>query len=134
MKIFLQKWDAPKQSAFVGVYKNKVADNYWSYIKPQENGNKTDVRWATLTNDNGVGFLTNAQDLINVSVHHYSLENLTDAKHTYDIEDAGNITFNIDYKQMGVGGDDSWNPRIHEEFLLKDKYYRYGFTIRPIDW
>ncbi|MGB3639596.1 MAG: beta-galactosidase small subunit [Rivularia sp. (in: cyanobacteria)] len=128
-----QSYQDKKQSAFIGVYSNQVTDNYWPYIKPQENGNKTDVRWATLTNDNRVGFLTNAQDLINVSAHHYSLKNLTNAKHTYEIEDSGNITFNIDYKQMGVGGDDSWNPRIHQEFLLKDKYYRYSFTIRPID-
>ena len=129
-----QSYQDKKQSAFVGVYANQVADNYWPYIKPQENGNKTDVKWAALTNDNGVGFLINTQqELINLSVHRYSLENLTNAKHTKDVKDAGNITFNIDYKQMGVGGDDSWNPRIHEEFLLKDPYYRYFFTIRPID-
>ena len=129
-----QSYQDKKQSAFVGIYANKVADNYWGYIKPQENGNKTDVRWASLTDNKGVGFLVNSiEELLNVSVHHYSLENLTSAKHTYDLKDAGNITFNIDYKQMGVGGDDSWNPRIHEEFLLKDKCYRYSFSIRPID-
>ena len=128
-----QSYQDKKQSAFIGVYSNQVTDNYWAYIKPQENGNKTDVRWATLTNDNRVGFLTNTQEKINVSAHHYSLENLTNAKHTYEVKDSGNITFNIDYKQMGVGGDDSWSPRIHQEFLLKDKYYRYSFTIRPID-
>ena len=129
-----QSYQDKKQSAFVGVYANKVADNYWPYIKPQENGNKTDVRWAALTNDRGRGFLVNARDkLINVSVHRYSLENLTNAKHTYDLKDAGKITFNIDYKQMGVGGDDSWHPRIHQEFLLRDRYYRYNFLIRAID-
>ena len=129
-----QSYQDKKQSAFVGVYANQVADNYWPYIKPQENGNKTDVRWAALTNDDGVGFLINTQaQLINVSVHRYSLNNLTNAQHTYDVKDAGQITFNLDYQQMGVGGDDSWNPRIHEEFLLQDPSYRYSFTIRPID-
>jgi beta-galactosidase len=129
-----QSYSDKFQSAFVDVYKNKVKDNYWPFIKPQENGNKTDVRWATLTNDDGVGLLVQSlgQNL-SMSAHHYTLENLTKALHTYDVVNKGDITLNIDLKQMGVGGDDSWNPRVHPEFLLREKSYSYSFSIRPID-
>jgi beta-galactosidase len=129
-----QSYEDKYQSAFVDVYKNKVKDNYWPFIKPQENGNKTDVRWATLTNDEGLGILVQSEGKnLSLSAHHYSLENLTNALHTYDVKNEGDITLNIDHKQMGVGGDDSWHPRVHPEFLLREKFYSYSFIIRPID-
>jgi beta-galactosidase/beta-glucuronidase len=128
-----QSYQDKKESAFVGIYKNKVVDNYWPYVKPQENGNKTEVRWAKLTQKDGIGIMAQSLDkLLNVSVHHYSLEDLSKAKHLIEIQNTGDITFNIDLAQMGVGGDDSWNPRIHEEFLLKEKRYNFGFSLRPI--
>lgn len=129
-----QSYQDKYQSAFVDVYKNKVKDNYWPFIKPQENGNKTDVRWATLTNNDGLGILVKSigQNL-SMSAHHYTLENLTNALHTPDVVNEGDITLNIDLKQMGVGGDDSWNPRVHPEFLLREENYSYSFSIRPID-
>ncbi|MFI5390259.1 MAG: hypothetical protein ACHQYQ_02775, partial [Bacteriovoracales bacterium] len=103
-------------------------------IKPQENGNKTDVRWATLTNNEGLGILVQSEGKnLSMSAHHYSLENLTNALHTYDVKNEGDITLNIDHKQMGVGGDDSWHPRVHPEYLLREKFYSYSFIIRPID-
>ncbi len=129
-----QSYSDKYQSALVGVYKNKVKDNYYPFIKPQENGNKTDVRWATLTNDQGLGLLVqSAETNLSISAHHYSLENLSTALHTHEIKNEGDVTLNIDLKQMGVGGDDSWNPRVHPEFLLKDKIYSYSYFIRPID-
>ncbi len=129
-----QSYQDKKQSAFVGRYANRVADNYWPYIKPQENGNKTEVRWACLTDAQGRGIQVQSEkNFLNVSVHHYSLDNLTQAKHTYDIQDAEFITFNVDHQQMGVGGDDSWNPRIHKEFLLDAPHYQYSFLLRAIN-
>jgi len=129
-----QSYQDKKESAFVGIYKNKVIDNYWPYVRPQENGNKTEVRWASLTNSSGLGLMVEAdKKLLNVSAHHYSIGELTKAMHTIDVNNSGDITFNIDLLQMGVGGDDSWKPRIHEEFLLKGKSYNYSFTLRPID-
>jgi len=129
-----QSYQDKKESAFVGLYQNKVIDNFWPYVRPQENGNKTEVRWAKLTNAEGLGLMVKShKNLLNVSAHHYSLKGLTDAKHTIDVKNTGDVTFNIDLLQMGVGGDDSWHARIHEEYLLKGNKYEFGFILKPID-
>ncbi|MEM6805406.1 MAG: hypothetical protein AAF696_28670, partial [Bacteroidota bacterium] len=69
-------------------------------------------------------------DHLNISAHHYSLQNLEEAKHPYDLKDADYISFNIDLQQMGVGGDNSWEPRTHEEFQLSKKSYSLTYYLR----
>ncbi len=123
-------WDR-KSGAAVGLYTGLVADQFVPYIKPQENGNKTDVRWAQLSDGNGSGISVVGMPVINVSAHNYTLENLTNAHHTYDIVDGENITLNVDYQQMGLGGDDSWNPRTHKEYLLDKKTYVFSVRLSP---
>ncbi|MDX2248346.1 MAG: glycoside hydrolase family 2 TIM barrel-domain containing protein [Bacteroidia bacterium] len=124
-----------KWSARIGQYRGSVAEQYFPYGRPQENGNKTDVRWVKITNRNGKGLLFSAPvgETLNFSAHHYSLENLTAASHPYKLEDAGEITLNIDHLQMGVGGDDSWNPRTHEEYLLKASEYKWTYVVRVVE-
>lgn len=124
-------WDR-KKSAMVGLYSGKVKEQFFDYIKPQENGNKTDVKWVSLTNDDGIGLLATSDELFNTSAHHYSLKNLTEAKHQKDIKNSGSITLNLDHLVMGLGGDDSWNPRTHEEFLIKPEAYSYTIRLKPI--
>ena len=118
-------------SALVGYYEGKVRSQYFPYVYPQENGNKTGVRWFSVKDDEGNGFRVVGDTLLNFSIHHYTLENLTNATHTYEIEDGAYITLNVDLAQMGVGGDDSWSPRVHPEFQLKDSVYTYSYTIYP---
>jgi beta-galactosidase/beta-glucuronidase len=125
-------WDR-KLGAPVGVYSGKVADQYIPYIMPQENGNKSDVRWAALTDDNNHGLLVIGKSNLNVSAHHYTMENLTKAKHTYEVKNSGKITWNLDYQLMGLGGDDSWNPRTHKEYLLNPGTYSYSIQLSPVD-
>ncbi len=128
-----------KESMFVGLYSNRVADNYWPFPKPQENGNKTDVRWASLSNAAGVGIRVttlssgtgSSAPFLNASVHNYSHQNLCDAKHTYDLVNQDYVTFNVDHLQMGLGGNDSWSPRTQPQFLLRDTVYRFGFRVEP---
>ena len=116
----------------VDVYSGSVDDQYFPYVMPQENGNKTDVRWAYLSN-NKTGLLVIGNELLNISTHRYSVENLTEAKHTHEVVFEDRVYFNIDHKMMGLGGDDSWNPRTHEEFLIKPDKYSYSFQIIPIN-
>ncbi len=125
-------WDR-KKGAAVGFYKGKVSDQFFNYVKPQENGNKTDVRWISLMNNNGTGILAAGNRLLNVSAHNYSLQNLTLAKHQYDIKESDQITLNLDHLVMGLGGDDSWNPRTHKEFLIPAKSYCFGIRLKPIN-
>ena len=87
--------------AQVGLYSGTVDEQYVPYIVPEENGNKTDVRWVALTNDAGVGLL--AVGAPEVSAHHYTTQDLTDATHTYELQRRDDITLNLDYGQSGLG-------------------------------
>jgi len=98
---------------------------------PQENGNKTDVRWAYL-NNRETGLLIIGTELLNINVHKYSIENLTEAKHTFEIKEEERVYIDIDHKLMGLGGDDSWNPRTHEEFQIFPGNYKYSFQLCPV--
>lgn len=136
-----------KTSAFVGLYSGSVADQYWAYLRPQENGNKTDVRWATITDDAGNGLLFSGMPLIEFSAHHNLLEDFesmerTDGRqregdhvvnrHTTDVKPRDLTSVNVDYMQMGVGGDNSWGALTHEQYRLTDTEYNYSFRMRGL--
>jgi beta-galactosidase len=139
-------WDR-KTSAFVGLYKQTVAEQYWKYVRPQENGNKTDVRWAAVTDTDGNGLLFVGLPLLEVSAHHNVLADFESAirsfdnqpgktpainRHINDVKPRDLTSVNIDYKQMGVGGDDSWGARTHDQYRLTDKEYKYSFRMKAI--
>jgi len=135
-----------KTSAEVGLYESTVADQYVPYIRPQENGYKTDTRWLTLTDDNGTGILVSGDPLICFASLNYIHDDFespgklsqyrADAKtantHTIDIKPRELVNLNIDLGQMGVGGDDSWGAQIHPQYRLLDRKYEYSFRFRPI--
>ena len=141
-----------KMAAHVGIYRNRVADHYVPYMRPQENGYKTDVRWLSLADDDQSGIMIEADDTIGFSVHHNRLEDFVppvkiaitseDGPGARDNEERVNIhvndvvprdlvAVNIDLGQMGVGGDDSWGKRTLQRYSLNEMSYDYGFTIRP---
>jgi beta-galactosidase len=139
-------WDR-KTSAFIDLYSGTVADQYWPYIRPQENGNKEDVRWVAITNENGSGLIFRGEPLIAFSAHHNLMEDFesperTDGRHlegikpvqrhTNDVVPRELTSVNIDYKQMGVGGDNSWGARTHPEYRLSDSAYSYTFRMVPV--
>jgi len=120
-----------KTGARVGRYRGTVAEQHVPYISPQENGNKTDVRWATLTNKHGVGLLVSGESL-NLSVHRHTLANLTEARHTYDLQEADHVTLNVDLAQAGLGSE----PCVHSvlpEYLLDERSYSYRYRMRAVD-
>ncbi|NQT27673.1 DUF4981 domain-containing protein, partial [candidate division KSB1 bacterium] len=125
-------WDR-KTGARIGRYSGSVTDQYVEYVRPQENGNKADVRWMTLTDKKGIGWLVAGSPVLNISAHHYTLKNLTVAKHTYEVVDGPDITLNLDYQQAGLGGDDSWSPATHKEYQLKPQTYKYEFIMKPVN-
>ena len=123
------------------------------YMRPQENGNKTDTRWLKLTGDNGQGLAFTAHDLVSFSVHHNRQADFTppfkvaitdedgpgaaDNKqrrntHVSDIRPRPLISLNLDYGQMGVGGDDSWGAHTLQAYKLSQRRYAYGFRISPV--
>ena len=135
-----------KTSADVGLYESTVADQYTPYIRPQENGYKTDTRWLTLTNDNGTGVLVSGDPVIcfaalnNIhddfespgKLSQYRKDAKTANTHTIDVKPRDFVNLNIDFGQMGVGGDNSWGARIHKQYRLLDKKYEYSFRVRPV--
>jgi beta-galactosidase len=120
-----------KTGARVGRYRGTVADQHVPYVRPQENGNKTDVRWLTLTAGDGVGLLVSGEDL-QFSAHPYTLANLTAAKHTPDLQDSGQVVLDVDLAQAGLGSDPFGNGPF-PEYVLDQRSYRYRYRMRAID-
>jgi len=123
-----------KTGAAIGIYSGKVEDLIHPYIYPQENGNRTEIRWGALTNKAGSGLLVSdvGGTYLNISAWPYTMEDLENATHNHLLPHRDSITFNIDYKQRGVGGDIPAIAAVHKEFkLLRKKKYYFGFRLRP---
>ena len=101
------------------------------YITPQENGNKTDVRWVALTRADGVGLLAVGMPLLNVSAHHFTAEELTRATHTHELHRHPEIVLHLDYQQSGLGNG-SCGPGVLPQYLLMPKETRYSLRLRPL--
>ncbi len=121
-----------KESAHAGIWAGAVYDQHFPYVMPQENGNKTDVRWLSITDDAQTGLKITGTPLMEVNVQDYSQEALNISKTGHSLYRGNKTYVHIDLRQMGLGGDDSWSPRVHEEYLLKEKNYKFGFVINPL--
>jgi beta-galactosidase len=103
------------------------------YAVPQENGNRTDVRWMFLANKQNEGLLVIADSLLSMSAWPYTEATIENAKHTNKLVDAGYLTLNVDLVQMGVGGNDSWSdvaaPLV--KYQVPAKPYQYSFYLKP---
>jgi beta-galactosidase len=123
-------WDR-NTSAAVGLYSEPVRERVRPYVRPQEYGNKTDVRWVTLTDGEGAGLLMVGMPLLSVSAWPHTMADLERARHINELPPRDAITVNLDYRQMGVGGDDGWGARPHPEYSLPCQRYGYHFRMRP---
>ncbi|MFG6685756.1 glycoside hydrolase family 2 TIM barrel-domain containing protein [Mariniflexile sp. HNIBRBA6329] len=105
------------------------------YVRPQENGNRTEVRWmaATTSNTNEGLLVVNVNQPLSMSVWPYTEENINEAKHTFDLKNPGFLILNIDLRQMGIGGNDSWSPVAAplEKYQIPSKDYKYSFYLVP---
>jgi beta-galactosidase len=123
-----------KTSGRIGLYEGTAESQHFPYITPQENGSKTDVRWMSVTNAEGTGILAVSDSLLNVTVHDYTDHALHAAKKRAAVLERGNLTtVSLDRAQMGLGGDDSWSPRVHDAYRLPAKAYNYSFRLKAID-
>ncbi|MFY0626708.1 MAG: DUF4981 domain-containing protein [Reichenbachiella sp.] len=121
-------------AAHIGLYQFEIKDMDIGYVKPQEYGNRMGVRWVKIHKGNGQGLLIKAQDQLNVSAWPYSLTNIENAQHTYDLKNRSAYTINIDLKQTGIGGDNTWSPRArsYDQYLLKPGKFEYQFSLIPL--
>jgi len=137
-----------KTSAQISLYKSLVKDQIHHYSRPQENANKTDVRWLALKNSNGLGLLAVGDEVLNASAWPYKQSDIdfiagkdgeasasglvpVTSKHGAEVPMRNLVTVNIDHKQMGVGGDTSWGRLVHAQYTIPAKSYQYGFTLVP---
>jgi beta-galactosidase len=120
----------------VGVYSSTVSGEWVEYSRPQANGNKTDVRWVELTNEKGLGLRAEGMPLLSVEAHHASRRDIERAAYTYQITQHPEVYLNLDFRQMGAGGIDSWSRQAYpmEPYRIPgDKPYSYSFTLRPVE-
>jgi beta-galactosidase len=122
-------------ASFIGLYSSTVAQQSFDYIRPQENGNKTDVRWLTLTDKDGFGLKIKGSQPLSVKVAHNTAEDMDfgvtkkNSIHPSDITPRKEVFLNVDLVQRGVGGDNSWGALPHRPYLLLDKTYEYEYEM-----
>ncbi|MDQ0889411.1 beta-galactosidase [Paenibacillus sp. V4I9] len=125
-------WDRAV-GAKLAIHSGTVEEQFVPYLRPQECGNKTDVRWATLTDSNGRGLRITGLPTVELNALPYLPSELEAHDHTYKLPASDKVVLRVNYKQMGVGGDDSWGARTHPEFTLyANRTYAYSFTFKGI--
>jgi len=127
-----------QEGARVGVYSGAVDEQYVPYVVPQENGNKTGVRWAALTDGDGAGLLAAAMPgggagapWLEVSAHHFTAADLAQARHTYELKRREEITLNLDWRQSGLGGA-SCGPGTLPRYLIQPQEIRFRVRLNPL--
>lgn len=138
-------WDR-KTGVKTGIYSGKVKEEFHRYPRPQETGNKTDIRWVKIAS-NEITLKAQSNQFLNTSIWPFTMKELDFSsddgtasasglvpltkKHGADIKIGDTVQWNIDLLQMGMGGDTSWGRLVHDEYTIKPKTYRYSFVITP---
>jgi beta-galactosidase len=102
------------------------------YTRPSEMGNKVEVRWMALTNEKGLGLLAVGMPTLSSCALHYTTDDLQGPRHLWEVPRRDFVVWNLDARQMGVGGDDGWGARPHDEFQIRCVPQAYSFRLRPI--
>lgn len=124
-----------KTGARIALYESTVTDLEHHYMRPQENGNRTDVRFVEITDNDGKGlrFEAPVSTPLQFSAWHYTQDELEKATHIHLLKHRDITTFNFDLAQLGVGGDMPGDAHVREPYILHgNKPYAYTFTIQPI--
>ncbi len=125
-----------RQFERAGLFKSTVEKEWVNYSKPQENGNKTDVRWVALTNAQGVGLLAVGAPMLSVGAKHFTKDDLERAAYTFMMQSHPQIFLNLDMRQMGVGGIDSWTANalpMAPYRIPADQAYAYRYRLTPVE-
>ncbi|MGL5894193.1 MAG: beta-galactosidase small subunit, partial [Bacteroidales bacterium] len=127
-----------KTSALVGNYSMPIDSLSFDYIRPQENGYRTDVRVVELANNNGEGLRFTSNNYLCFSASSSSQEEYFDnsgnpIRNSLDLTKTNSTHLNLDFAQQGVGGDNSWGRPVHIEYLVLLRDYKYGYRIEPIN-
>ena len=119
----------------IGTYNSTVDKEWVEYSHPQENSNKVDVRWVALTNEQGVGLLAVGAPVLSVSAYHYPKKEIEDADYAFKLTRHAETYLNLDFKQMGAGGVDSWSLNAYPLAAYRipsERPYSYRYRLTPI--
>lgn len=114
----------------LGLHRATVTEQYVPYIMPQEHGNKTDVRWAALSNNSGIGLLAMSEAPFQTSASHFTADDLFHAMHTCDLDPRPETYWNLDIAQCGLGSA-SCGPRTLPHYLVQPGDYHLRLLLRP---
>ncbi|MFD7920932.1 glycoside hydrolase family 2 TIM barrel-domain containing protein [Streptomyces sp. NPDC059740] len=126
-----------RTAAFVGRHRSTVDEQFGPYIRPQQTGNVTDVRTATLAPRGGKGLVISAEPgeedgLLEISALHAAPTDLEGPRHPYQVKRRRETVVGVNHRQMGVGGNNSWGlPPLEKYLLHADHVYTYGYRLRP---
>lgn len=124
-------------STFLGVYRQTVDEQYYPYIRPQETGTKTDIRWWRLLNAAGSGVQIVGDAPFSASALHYTIDSLDDGgekgqSHAAEVRKADLTSVCIDKVQMGLGCVNSWGALPLPEYQLPYGDYEFSFILTPV--
>ena len=126
-----------KGNADLGIYRQSVAEQFYSYIRPQENGTKSDLRWWKTLNVSGHGIQVVAAEPFSASALHYTIESLDEGTHKQqghspEVEKADLTNFCFDLIQAGLGCEDSWGRIARPEYQVPYGDYEFTFILKPM--
>jgi beta-galactosidase len=119
----------------IGVYRSTVDAEWVEYMRPQENGNKVDVRWMRLTNAAGLGIEASGAAPLNVTARHYTKTDMERAGYTFQMKHHPEIYLNLDGREMGAGGIDSWSLNAYPMTpyrIPSDEEMKFAYTLKPV--
>ena len=124
-------------STNIGKYAQTVDEQFYSYIRPQETGTKTDIRWWNQTNKGGNGIQLVGKAPFSASALHYTMESLDDGlekdqRHSELVPQTDCVNFCIDKVQMGLGCVNSWGALPLDKYMVPYQDYEFTFVIKPI--
>ena len=125
-------WDR-KTGGEIAIHERSVNELVHPYLRAQDTGNRSDVRWVAFTSKDGFGLNVTAVEPLNFSAWPFTAADIESATHDYELRRRDQITINIDHQLHGVGGDNSWGARTHPQYTLPGgKPYSYAFTLSPV--
>ena len=125
-----------KDSQFLGLYSEKVSDQYWGYVRPQESGNKTDIRWYTVADNFGNGFVISGTAPLQCAALNYLTEDLDGGPvkeahqmHSGDLTPRDFTVVHVSDRQMGLGCVDSWGSWPMQKYMIPYENQEFTFVI-----
>ncbi|KAH9697962.1 Lactase [Citrus sinensis] len=124
-----------KAAAHVDVYEQIVGDMHVPYIVPGECAGRADVRWVTFQNKEGIGIyasMYSSSPPMQLNASYYTTTELDRATHNEQLVKEDKIEVHLDHKHMGLGGDDSWTPCVHDKYLVPAVAYSFSIRLSPV--